>query len=142
MRVTWSCWWNDALEPWQGVRASRRPLSRTARWLVWWLTHAVALVVTASLLAGIDLSSFWAALLASALLGLAHVSIRPLLLLFTLPINLATLGFFTLVVNGVVLWMTSWVAAGFVVHGLWAGIWGALVLSLVTAGLRWLIARL
>ncbi|BAS28741.1 hypothetical protein LIP_2912 [Limnochorda pilosa] len=111
-------------------------------WLGWWLIHAVALIITASLLRGIDVSSFWAALLAAALLGLANVSVRPLLLLLTLPLNLATLGIFTFVVNGIVLWMVSWVAAGFVVHGFWAGVWGALVLSLVSWGLRWAMDRL
>jgi len=72
---------------------------------------------------------------------LANVWVRPILLLFTLPLNLATLGLFTLVVNGLVLWMTSWFVAGFTVTGVWAGIWGALVLSLVSWGLRWLLAQ-
>ncbi|MFO7255501.1 MULTISPECIES: phage holin family protein [Limnochorda] len=132
--------WDQAFQPWEGVTVSGQG-SRLRRWLGWWLTHAVALVITASLVGGIRLSGFWAALLASAVLGLANVWVRPILLLFTLPLNLATLGLFTLVVNGLVLWMTSWFVAGFTVTGVWAGIWGALVLSLVSWGLRWLLAQ-
>lgn len=142
VRVNFRIEWDDTLDTWDGVPAAgRRPL-RARRWVRWWLIHAVALLITASLLGGIHLSGLWAALLASAVLGLANFWVRPLLLLLTLPLNLATLGLFTLVVNGLVLWITSWLVAGFTVHGVWAGIWGALVLSLVSWGLRWALARL
>lgn len=142
MRVNFRIDWDDPFETWEGVPAAGRRPSRVRHWVGWWLIHAVALLITASLLGGVDLSSFWAALVASAVLGLANFWIRPLLLLLTLPFNLASLGLFTLVVNGLVLWMSSWLVAGFTVHGVWAGIWGALVLSLVSWGLRWALARL
>ncbi|MFC3859515.1 phage holin family protein [Deinococcus antarcticus] len=70
-------------------------------------------------------------LLAALVMGIVNALIRPVLLLLSLPINLLTLGLFTLVVNGVVLWIVASVTA-LNVNGFGAAIIGALLLTLIS----------
>jgi putative membrane protein len=63
--------------------------------------------------------------------------VRPLLKLLSCPLVILTLGLFVLVINGVTLWLASYIAVhwfqvGFSVHGFWAAFWGALVVSIVS----------
>ena len=99
--------------------------------LIHWLIRAVAIVVTAYLLPGVRLSGFFAALITAVVLGLVNTFIKPLLLLLTLPLNILTLGLFTLVINALLVLLTSAIVPGFVVAGFgWALLFG-LVLSVV-----------
>ena len=100
--------------------------------LIRWLINAAALVFTAYLLEGIDVGGFGAALLASLVLGIVNAIIRPVFLLFTLPLNLLTLGLFTFVINGIMLKLTAAVVGGFEVRGILPAIVGSIILSLVS----------
>jgi putative membrane protein len=81
---------------------------------------------------GIQVSTVGRAFVAALFLGIFNALIRPVLLIMTLPINLLTLGLFTLVINGLMLWLTAWLLDGFEVHGFWAAVGGALVMSLIS----------
>ncbi|KEF35137.1 MULTISPECIES: phage holin family protein [Deinococcus] len=70
-------------------------------------------------------------LLAALVLGIVNALIRPVLLLLSLPVNVLTLGLFTLVVNGVVLWLVASVTA-LDVAGFGAAVVGALVLAVIS----------
>lgn len=107
--------------------------------LIRWLLNAVALGVTAYLLEGIHVTGFGAALMASLVLGVVNAVIRPLFLLFTLPLNVLTLGLFTFVVNGIMLMLAAAVVSGFDVKNIWAAIVGSIILSLVSALLTALV---
>jgi len=76
-------------------------------------------------------------LVAGAIWGLANALIRPVLLLLALPLNLLTLGLFTLVVNGAILYLVAQVTA-LEVQGFTGAFVGALLLSLVSLALNWL----
>lgn len=108
-------------------------------WVARWLINAVALLIVAGIIKGIDVHGVLAALLAAAVLGLVNAFIRPLFLLLTLPINLLTVGLFTWVVNALMLWLTAALVPGFSVAGLWSALWGSLLLSIVSAAIGWLI---
>jgi putative membrane protein len=97
-----------------------------------WFINAVALGIAAMLINGIVFNRLEDLLIASALFGLLNISIRPLLLIITLPINLLTLGLFTFVINAAMLGLTAWLLAGFVVFGFWPALGGALIISLVS----------
>ena len=73
----------------------------------------------------------WDILVAALVLGIVNALIRPLLLLFSLPINVLTLGLFTLVVNGVVLSIVAW-ATSLDVRNFGAAIIGALILTVIS----------
>jgi len=106
-----------------------------------WLLNTVALWAVSELYSGVwfaEGSTLLDYLVAGLLLGLANALIRPLLLLLTLPLNLLTLGLFTLAVNAFVLWLVAW-ATALEVEGFWGAFWGALLLSIVSFVLNLLI---
>jgi putative membrane protein len=80
---------------------------------------------------GIAVVSFYAALITALILGLINAIIRPLAVLLTLPVNILTLGLFTLVINALMFWLASSVVKGFYVSGFAAAFWGALIMWLV-----------
>jgi putative membrane protein len=100
--------------------------------LVRWLILTVAIIVASYLIQGIEVNGFFSAFFAAAILGVLNVFFRPILLILTLPINILTLGFFTFIINAVLLKMASGVISGFVVHGFWSAVFGGLIISVVS----------
>ena len=100
-----------------------------------WLALTLAIIVTAYLVGGIQVSGFWSALFAAAVLGILNAFFRPIILILTLPINILTMGLFTFVINAVLLKMASGVISGFNVEGFWPAVFGSLLISVVS----WLI---
>lgn len=97
-----------------------------------WLVSALTLMLVAYLVPGIAVSSFYAALVAALILGLINALIRPIIILLTLPINIVTIGLFTLVINALMFWLASTIVKGFTVSGFGAAFWGALVMWLIS----------
>jgi putative membrane protein len=99
-----------------------------------WLVNALGLVLVSRLVEGVSIEGgvghqALTVLFASAILGLVHAAVRPVLLLLTLPINVLTLGLFTLVSNGAMFWLVAGVVPGFMVKGFGAAVLGAFLLS-------------
>ncbi len=90
------------------------------------------ITLAAYLVPGIVITGWSPMIKAAVLLGLLNISMRPLLILLTLPINLITLGLFTLVVNGFILWLVGHAIAGFAVSGFFTAIAGSIVISLMS----------
>jgi len=108
------------------------------RLLALWLINALALLALPYLLPSIRIAGFGTALWVAVLLGLVNAVMRPLLILLTLPLTLLTLGLFILVINGLLFFMVAQFVDGFVVEGVWSGVLGAILYSLVS----WLLTRL
>jgi len=100
--------------------------------IIRWLTLTAAIVSTSYLLDGIHISGFLSALLAAGILGILNAFFRPIALLLTLPINILSLGFFTLVINALMLKMASAVITGFEVIGFWSAVFGSLLISVIS----------
>lgn len=100
-------------------------------WMLRWLLNILALIITAALLPGFELT-VWAAIVGSIFLGIINAVIRPLLLILTLPLNLLSLGLLTFVINGFMLWLTSVTIRGFEINGFGWAILSALLLSLIS----------
>ena len=107
-------------------------------WILRWLLNIAAILITAYLIPGFELT-FWGAIVGSIFLGIVNAIIRPILIVLTLPLNIMTLGLFTLVINGFVLWLTAITVKGFDITGFGAAIISALVLSIVSFILSYLI---
>jgi putative membrane protein len=75
-------------------------------------------------------SGFFSAFFTAAVLGVLNMFFRPILIIFTLPINIMTLGLFTFIINALMLKMASGLIAGFHVAGFWAAIFGSLMISI------------
>lgn len=106
-----------------------------------WIINALAVILVAYLVPGISVSSFWSALVVALVLGLLNAVLRPLLILLTLPLNILTLGLFTFVINGIILYFVSSIVKGFSVDGLWTAIIGSIVLSLIQWALNSVLGR-
>lgn len=101
------------------------------RILIHWLVSAVAIAITAYLLPGVQISGFAAALILAVVLGLINAILRPILLLLTLPINVVTLGLFTLVINALLVLLADSIVPGFEVSGFITALIFAVILTLV-----------
>lgn len=96
-----------------------------------WLISAAALMLIAMYVPGIKIAGFYSALIAALIFGLINALIRPLAILLTLPVNILTLGLFTLVINALMFWLASTIVKGFYVSGFWPAFWGALIMWIV-----------
>jgi len=108
--------------------------------LIRWLIQTIAILTASYLLEGIHVSGFFPAFFAAALLGILNALFRPVLLILTLPINILSLGLFTFFINAFLLKMVSGVIPGFDVHGFWTSVFGALIISAVSAVLNLVIS--
>ena len=104
------------------------------------LLNAVALLVAAWLVPGVEITGAAAAVLAGLLLGVVNALVRPVLLLLTLPFTLVTLGLFIFVVNAVCFALTAALVPGFRLSGFLAALFGSIVVSLVSWILNALVA--
>ncbi|MDP2872298.1 MAG: phage holin family protein [Bacillota bacterium] len=95
--------------------------------------NALALLAAARLVGGVEVQGFEAALVAALVLGLINVTLRPILVVLTIPINVVTLGLFTFVINALMLLLVSRVVAGFEIAGFWPALLAALLLSIVSS---------
>ncbi len=95
--------------------------------------NALALAAAAWLIDGIEMSGgFFEVLLVAFVFGLLNAVLKPVLILFSLPLILITLGLFALVVNAGMLMLTARLLDDFAVAGFWAAVLGSLVISAVT----------
>lgn len=95
------------------------------------ILNTVAVLVTGYILAGIHLHSFWTALAVAVVLGVINAFIRPIIFLLTLPINILTLGLFSFVIMGALVYLVSLIVPGFVIDNFWWAIAFAIVISLI-----------
>jgi putative membrane protein len=97
------------------------------------LATAAAVVLASAIFPGlIQVDSPVAAVIFALLLGVLNAFLRPILLLLTLPLNLLTLGLFTLVVNAIVFWLATQIQVGVHVADFGAAFIGALIVSAVS----------
>ena len=111
------------------------------RLLLQWLFNALALMALPYIFTSIQVKDVWTALIVAVVLGLINTLIRPLLVILTLPVTIVTLGLFIFVINGLLFWAVGSFVPGFRVDGFWAGVFGAIVYSLISWALSALIPK-
>ncbi len=104
-----------------------------------WVLNAFALWIVSNVMSGISVSGTLAVFVAAAVIGLVNALLRPILIFLTIPIQILTLGLFTFVINGALLWLASVLVPGFEVHGFWTAVFGAIFLSIVSSLLNYLV---
>jgi putative membrane protein len=118
--------------------SSLTPRPGVLGWVSQWLVNAIGLALVARLVNGVGLrvdgpaQALLAILGAAAVLGLLNVLVKPFLVLITLPVNLLSLGLFTLVINGLVLWLVAALVPALYIAGFWTAVWAALCFSVFT----------
>jgi len=98
--------------------------------LVHLVVSTLLLLLVSQLVTGIHFDSFGSALLAALVLGVVNFLVRPILVLITLPVTILTLGLFLIVVNALMLMLTSALVPGFRVAGFVPALVAAVLLGL------------
>ena len=107
-----------------------------------WVVSALGFLALPYIISGISISGgIETALILALLWGIVNVTIKPILIVLTLPINLLTFGIFTFVLNGFLLWLLGGIVKGFEVQGFLAAILGALVLSAIGTLMHWVFHK-
>ena len=102
------------------------------------ILNTIAVLVTGYVLTGIHLESFWTALAVSVILGIVNAFIRPILFLLTLPLTILTLGLFSFVIMGCLVYLVSFIVPGFTVDNFW---W-AIAFGIVVSFINWFFSGL
>lgn len=101
-----------------------------------WVGFAFVIMFIAWVIPGISVENFLTAMLVAVVIGLINVFVKPALLLITLPINILTLGLFTLVINALLFMFAGFIAPGFEVDNFLSAFLGAFLLSILSIGLN------
>lgn len=109
------------------------------RLLVRWLISAVSIMIVAYLVPGFVVHGVVAALIAAVIIGLVNATLGSVVKILTLPLTFLTLGLFLIVVNAIMLKVAAALTPGFEVQTWGAAFIGAILLSLVSTFLNWLV---
>lgn len=97
-----------------------------------WIFTSVGVLAAAKIVPGIECAGWGTLLITALLLGVFNAFLKPILFLLTLPLQLVTLGLFTLVINALLLMLTDSLVKEFYVRDFWAAFFGGLVISVVS----------
>ena len=94
------------------------------------LVTAILVTLLSNFLGGVSVDGFFTALIVAIVLGLLNLFVKPLLILFTLPVTLLTFGLFLLVINAVIILLCNELVDGFSVANFWSALVFSVLLSL------------
>ena len=109
--------------------------------IVHFIVTVLAIFIAAHIIPGVLLEPFTSLLLLAVVLGVINMFFKPIIHLLTLPLNILTLGIFSLVMNALLVLLADIIVPGFDVHGFWNAFLFSIVVSLVTAFFGLLIKR-
>lgn len=95
------------------------------------VVNAIAFYVTANIIPGVEIASVGSLMVVTVVWGVLSMILKPILVLLTLPVNILTLGLFTLVINAIMIMIMSNLVDGFRVEGFSVALLSALVLAIV-----------
>ena len=93
------------------------------------LITALAVVILSYILPGVSVSGYFSAIIVAAVIALLNMFVRPVLIFFTLPATLVTLGLFLFVINAVIILLADKLVNGFAVSGFWVALLFSILLS-------------
>lgn len=97
------------------------------------LLSSVAVIIASYLLPGVEVDGFVTAVIIAVLLSLLNVTVKPLLVILTIPLTVFTLGLFLLVINALIILMADAIIPGFEVYSFWWALIFSLLLSLINS---------
>jgi putative membrane protein len=108
------------------------------RIILHWVILSIAVWATTQVVSEINVDPIWVSLVVGACLTLFNMFLRPIVNILTLPMNILTLGIFSLVVNGILFWYLGTIIRGFTVTTFTAAFIGAMLVSII----NWIITKL
>jgi putative membrane protein len=109
------------------------------RLLIRWLVNAISLLIVAYFVPGFELHGIVHALIAAVVFGFVNSTLGLILRVLTFPLTIVTFGLFLIVINAIMLKMAASVTPGFAVHTWTAALIGAVLLTLISSFLHWLV---
>lgn len=103
------------------------------------VVNAVALIIVANFVQGVHVDSLPGAIVAALVLGIVNAILRPLLFILTLPLQILTLGLFTLIINGFLFWFVAHLGIGLRVDSYGSAFVAAIVLAIVSFALSLIV---
>jgi putative membrane protein len=97
------------------------------------LISTLAVLITSYFLHGVNVDNIETAVIVAIVLAFLNSSLKPLMVFFSFPITVFTLGLFLLVINTLIILLAAKIVKGFHVDGFWSAMWFSIVLSLVTS---------
>ncbi len=107
--------------------------------LIKWLVNIFTLFIIIHIVAGVSADSWGSIIVAALVLGLLNAFVKPFIILFTLPFTIVTLGLFTLIINAFIFYIASKFVKGFEVINFWNAFWAALLFSIISSILNFLL---
>lgn len=96
------------------------------------LLTALVAFIAAKLTPGVEITSFWTAILLALVLGVLDVLVKPFLVFISLPVTILSLGLFLLVINAVIILLASWLVSSFQVSGFWSAMLYSIIFSVIS----------
>jgi len=97
------------------------------------LLSSIAVIIVSYVLPGVVVEGFFVAVIVAVLLSLLNMTVKPLLIILTIPLTVFTLGLFLLVINALIILLADAVVPGFQVAGFWWALLFSLLLSLTNS---------
>ena len=97
------------------------------------IVSALAVIITAYLLPGVDKITPLTAVIVAAVLAFLDAIVKPLMILLTIPITIVTLGLFLIVINALMIMLADFMVDGFHVNGFWWALIFSFILTIVTS---------
>jgi len=101
--------------------------------LIKWAVNIIALATVVNIFPGINVDTWQTTVIVALMIGLINAFLKPFIILYTLPLNIVSLGLFTLVINGFMFYLVSKIIDGFSIINFWSAFWGALIFSIISS---------
>jgi putative membrane protein len=104
--------------------------------IIRFLLNTVAVLIVAYLLPGVTVNGFFSALVLALLLAFLNATVKPMLIILTIPATILSLGLFIFVINALVILLADWILPGFEVDGFWWAVGFSILLWIVNSLLK------
>lgn len=111
------------------------------RFLLTWLANFLGLLLASAFFSGINIEGLRALIIASLIFGLVNSLLRPILVILSLPAIILTMGFFSLIINAFLLYITSAIYHPLQVRSIWSAIGAVMVVWLANYAMSFIIDK-
>lgn len=107
--------------------------NQTLNILIQLILGAISILIAQYIIPGVHVADFFTAIVIAALLALLNITIKPILIILTIPITVLTLGLFLLAINAIIILLAAEIIPGFEIDGFWWALLFSFVLSLINS---------
>ncbi|HBR52991.1 MAG TPA: phage holin family protein [Flavobacteriaceae bacterium] len=110
-------------------------------WFLKVLLTAVAVLILAYVLPGVEVASYFSAIIVAIVLAILRLLVKPILVVLTFPITLITLGLFLLIINAIIILLADFLIDGFAVRNIWWALLFSVLLSFLQSILHSMLSK-